>query len=228
MGQYAKIFKAYDIRGVVPDELDEAVAEAVGARVRPADRGLGHRRPCTTCGPRPPRWRRRSAAGSARQGADVIAGGLGSTDMLYYASGSLGIPGAMITASHNPPKYNGIKLCRAGARPVGADSGLAELRRPGRARASPAPGGPPGTVTGQDLLAGYAGYLKTLVDLSGIRPLTVAVDAGNGMAGHTVPSVFAGLPIKLVPLYFELDGTFPNHEANPIDPRQPAATCSTR
>jgi phosphomannomutase len=148
----------------------------------------------------------------------VLSAGLGSTDMLYYASGSLGIPGAMITASHNPAKYNGIKLCRAGARPVGAETGLVELRAMAE-DGVPAAQGAPGTITARDLLSGYADHLKTLVDLSAIRPLTVAVDAGNGMAGHTVPKVFDGLPISLVPLYFELDGTFPNHEANPIDPK---------
>jgi phosphomannomutase len=147
----------------------------------------------------------------------VIAGGLGSTDMLYYASGSLGIPGAMITASHNPPKYNGIKLCRSGARPVGKDTGLAELQEAAE-RGVPAHQGRAGTITGRDLLPGYAGFLRSLVDVSGIRPLKVAVDAGNGMAGHTVPRVFAGLPVEVVPLFFDLDGTFPNHEANPIDP----------
>jgi phosphomannomutase len=147
----------------------------------------------------------------------VAAGGLGSTDMLYYASGSLGIPGAMITASHNPPKYNGIKLCRSGARPIGEDTGLAELRD-GAERGVPAHQGPAGTIAGRDLLPEYATFLKSLVDLSGIRPLKIVADAGNGMAGHTVPEVFAGLPVTVVPLYFELDGTFPNHEANPIDP----------
>jgi phosphomannomutase len=147
----------------------------------------------------------------------VVAGGLGSSDMLYYASGSLGIPGAMITASHNPPKYNGIKLCRSGARPVGEDTGLTELREAAE-RGTPAWQAHTGTITGRDLLPGYASFLRSLVDLSGIRPLKVVADAGNGMAGHTVPEVFAGLPVTVVPLYFELDGTFPNHEANPIDP----------
>ena len=156
--------------------------------------------------------------GAAAQGADVIAGGLGSTDLLYYASGSLGIPGAMITASHNPAKYNGIKLCREGARPVGRGHRAGRTARHGRRRRAGATAAGRAPITRRDLLSGYAGYLKTLVDLSGIRPLTVAVDAGNGMAGYTVPKVFEGLPITLVPLYFELDGTFPNHEANPIDP----------
>jgi len=216
VGQYAKIFKAYDIRGVVPDELDERVAEAVGAafvRLTGAAAVVTAHDMRTSS----PALADAFARGASGQGADVIAAGLGSTDLLYYASGSLDLPGAMVTASHNPSKYNGIKLCRAGARPVGADSGLAELREM-TAAGVPAAAGPPGTITARDLLPGYAAYLQSLVDLSGIRPLTVAVDAGNGLAGHTVPEVLAGLPVRVVPLYFELDGTFPNHEANPIDP----------
>jgi phosphomannomutase len=211
-----KIFKAYDIRGVVPDELDEGVAEQVGAAfVR-----LTNAKGIVTL-----HDMRASSApladalgrGAASQGADVIHGGLGSTDMVYYASGSLDMPGAMITASHNPARYNGIKLCKAGARPVGIETGLAEIKAM-VAGGVPAYDGEPGTTTSRDLLPGYAEYLKKLVDLSGIRPLKVAVDAGNGMAGHTVPVVFEGLPITLIALYFELDGTFPHHEANPIDP----------
>jgi phosphomannomutase len=216
VADYSKIFKAYDIRGVVPDELDEGVAEAVGgAFVRltgASSIAVMHDMRTSS-----PLLADALARGACLQGADVIAGGLGSTDMLYYASGSLDIPGAMVTASHNPPKYNGIKLCRTGAKPVGEDSGLAELRAMAE-RGLPATERRPGTITPRDLLPGYASYLKTLVDLSGIRPLTVAVDAGNGMAGYTVPEVFEGLPITLIPLYFELDGSFPNHEANPIDP----------
>jgi len=216
VGHYSKIFKSYDIRGIVPDELDESVAEAVGAAFArltgaPSVAVMHDMRTSS------PLLAEAFARGAAAQGADVVAGGLGSTDMLYYASGSLGIPGAMITASHNPPKYNGIKLCRSGARPVGEDTGLAELREDAE-RGVPARRGPAGTITGRDLLPGYASFLKSLVDVSGIRPLKVAVDAGNGMAGHTVPEVLAGLPVTLVPLYFELDGTFPHHEANPIDP----------
>jgi phosphomannomutase len=216
LGQYAKIFKSYDIRGIVPDELDERVAEAVGAafvRLTGASRVATAHDMRTSSAPLAEAFGR----GASAQGADVIAAGLGSTDLLYYASGSLDIPGAMVTASHNPSKYNGIKLCRAGARPVGADSGLKELRDTA-AQGVPSHRGPHGTITPRDLLPGYAAYLKSLVDLSGIRPLTVAVDAGNGMAGYTVPMVFEGLPVTLVPLYFELDGTFPHHEANPIDP----------
>ena len=216
MSDLAKIFKAYDIRGVVPDELDEDLAGTVGAgfaRLTEADAIVTMHDMRTSSGPLAEALGR----GASGQGAGVVAGGLGSTDMLYYASGSLGLPGAMVTASHNPPKYNGIKLCRAGAKPVGQDTGLAELREMAE-QGVPASDRTPGEITGKDLLSGYAGYLRELVDLSGIRPLKVAVDAGNGMAGYTVPKVFEGLPVDVVPLYFELDGTFPNHEANPINP----------
>jgi phosphomannomutase len=154
--------------------------------------------------------------GAAAQGADVLDAGLGPTDMLYYGSGDLGIPGAMVTASHTPPQDNGIKLCRAGARPVGIETGLKDIKDLAERFLVRSP--IPGSITPVDLLPGYADYLRKLVDISAIRPLTVAVDAGNGMAGYTVPKVFEGLPITLIPLYFELDGTFPNHEANPIEP----------
>jgi phosphomannomutase len=211
-----KIFKAYDVRGIVPDELDEAVAEAVGAAFV---RLTGTKTLVTLHDMRSSSVPLVEALGrgAASQGAEVIQGGLGSTDMVYYASGFLDIPGAMLTASHNPAKYNGIKLCRAGAKPVGIETGLAEIKKM-VADGVPAYDGEPGQITDQDLLPGYAAYLKKLVDLSGIRPLKVVVDAGNGMGGHTVPTVFEGLPITTVPLYFELDGTFPHHEANPIDP----------
>jgi phosphomannomutase len=212
----AEIFKAYDIRGVVPDDLDERTAEAVGAafvRLTGASQIVTVHDMRTSSAPLAAAF----ARGVTAQGTDVIAAGLGSTDMLYYASGDLGVPGAMITASHNPARYNGIKLCRAGARPVGQQTGLAELQQLVE-RGVPDRDVAPGQVAVQDLLSGYAEHLKKLVDVSGIRPLKVVVDAGNGMAGHTVPTVFAGLPIDLVPMYFELDGTFPNHEANPIDP----------
>ena len=219
MSELANIFKAYDIRGIVPDELDETVAEAVGAafaRLTEAASIVTVHDMRTSSAPLAEAF----ARGATAQGADIVAAGLGSTDMLYYASGSLGMPGAMITASHNPPKYNGIKLCREGARPVGRDTGLAQLRDMVAAGVPPREGAlsSTGTVTHRDLLSGYASHLKTLVDLREIRPLKVAVDAGNGMAGHTVPKVFEGLPLDVIPLYFELDGTFPNHEANPIDP----------
>jgi phosphomannomutase len=215
VGDLASIVKAYDIRGVVPDQLDEGVAEAVGAafaRLTGAKTMVTVHDMRTTSGPLADAFGR----GAASQGADVLAAGLGSTDMLYYASGDLGIPGAMVTASHNPPQYNGIKLCRAGAKPVGIETGLKDIQALAERPMVPAP--TPGTVTSRDLLHGYADHLRKLVDISAIRPLTVAVDAGNGMAGRTVPAVLEGLPITLVPLYFELDGTFPNHVANPIEP----------
>ncbi|MQY07136.1 phosphomannomutase/phosphoglucomutase [Actinomadura macrotermitis] len=216
MGDLAKIFKAYDIRGVVPAELDAATAEAVGAafvRVTGASAVVTAHDMRASSAPLAAAF----ARGATAQGADVVEAGLGSTDLLYYASGTLDLPGVMFTASHNPARYNGMKLCRGGARPIGRDTGLNDIRDL-VAQGVPAHDGKPGTITRRDLLSGYADHLKTLVDLSGIRPLKVVVDAGNGMGGHTVPPTFAGLPIDLVPLYFELDGTFPNHEANPIEP----------
>ena len=216
MSDLNKIFKAYDVRGVVPDELDVAVAEATGAAFV---RLTGAKTIVTLHDMRASSQPLAAALGrgATSQGADVIYGGLGSTDMVYYASGFLDIPGVMITASHNPAKYNGMKLCRAGAKPVGIETGLAEIKQL-VADGVPAFEGTPGAVTSRDLLPGYAEYLKKLVDISGIRPVTVVVDAGNGMAGYTVPTVFEGLPVTTIPLYFELDGTFPNHEANPIEP----------
>jgi phosphomannomutase len=211
-----KIFKAYDVRGVVPDELDESVAEAVGAafvRLTGTKTLVTLHDMRASSGPLSEALGR----GAASQGADVIHGGLGSTDMAYYASGSLDVPGAMITASHNPARYNGIKLCKAGAKPVGIETGLAEIKKM-VADGVPAHTGAAGTISSRNLLPGYAEFLKKLVDISGVRPLKVVVDAGNGMGGYTVPTVFEGLPLTTIPLYFELDGSFPNHEANPIDP----------
>ncbi|MDQ1627659.1 MAG: phosphomannomutase [Actinomycetota bacterium] len=212
------IVKAYDVRGVVPDELDAEVARALGAAfvavVGAAGSAvvIGH-----DMRPSSPELVAAFADGATGQGADVVDIGLASTDQLYFASGHLDLPGAMFTASHNPARYNGIKLCRAGASPVGQDSGLSEIRDLAE-RGVPEHQGPRGTVERRDLLSAYAGYLRGLVDLRGNRPLTVVVDAGNGMGGHTVPTVFEGLPLRVVPLFFELDGTFPNHEANPLDP----------
>ncbi|MFB7031757.1 MULTISPECIES: phosphomannomutase/phosphoglucomutase [unclassified Streptomyces] len=217
----SQIVKAYDIRGVVPDQWDETLAELFGAafvRVTDADAiVVGH-----DMRPSSPGLAGAFARGAARLGADVTLIGLCSTDQLYFASGSLGLPGAMFTASHNPAQYNGIKMCRAGAAPVGQDTGLADIRALAEEwseKGAPEAAATPGAITERDTLDDYAAHLKGLVDLAGIRPLKVVVDAGNGMGGHTVPTVFAGLPLDTVPMYFELDGTFPNHEANPLDPK---------
>ncbi|MCX4567267.1 phosphomannomutase/phosphoglucomutase [Streptomyces viridodiastaticus] len=216
----SQIVKAYDVRGVVPDQWDEALAELFGAafvRVTAATAVVtGH-----DMRPSSPGLSAAFARGAAGQGADVTEIGLCSTDQLYYASGALDLPGAMFTASHNPAQYNGIKLCRAGAAPVGQDTGLADIRalvEKWSDTGAPEPAATTGTVTRRDTLEDYAAHLRSLVDLTGIRPLKAVVDAGNGMGGHTVPTVLAGLPLTLVPMYFELDGTFPNHEANPLDP----------
>src|SRR5215467_11489208 len=217
VADYAKIFKPYDIRGLVPAELDEGVAEAVGA----AFAAMTGADAVVTVHDMRPSSQPLAAAfarGVTSAGADVVDGGLGSTDMLYFGSGSLGIPGAMITASHNPARYNGIKLCRAGARPVGADTGLHEIRDAVSLPAGAA-AAVPGSISQRDVLEAYAAHLLSLAPVSG-RPLRVVVDAGNGIAGLTAPAVFEriGDGVELIPMYFELDGTFPNHEANPIEP----------
>jgi phosphomannomutase len=217
----SQLVKAYDVRGVVPDQWDEPLAELFGAafvQVTGADAiVIGH-----DMRPSSPGLSRAFARGAAERGVDVTEIGLCSTDQLYYASGAFDLPGAMFTASHNPAQYNGIKMCRAGAAPVGQDTGLSEIRELVESwldSGAPAPSdATPGTITQRDTLKDYAAHLRGLVDLTSIRPLKVVVDAGNGMGGHTVPTVFDGLPLDLVPMYFELDGTFPNHEANPLDP----------
>ena len=216
MRDLSSIVKAYDIRGLVPDQLDPDLAARFGAafvQATGADAIVVGR----DMRPSSPDLSKAFAAGAAAASADVTDIGLASTDLLYYASGSLDVPGAMFTASHNPAQYNGIKLCRAGAAPIGQGSGLEEIQALVEADEA-RPAGRAGRMVERDLLPDYAAHLHSLVDLSGIRPLTVVVDAGNGMAGHTVPAVFAGLNVRLIPLYFELDGTFPNHDANPIVP----------
>ncbi|RHW28979.1 phosphomannomutase/phosphoglucomutase [Nocardioides immobilis] len=210
------VFKAYDVRGTVPDQLDEDFARTagqayvkvlgvtsmvIGYDMRPSSPGLAGA----------------FADGATSAGADVTMIGLASTDQLYFASGHLGLPGAMFTASHNPAQYNGIKMCRAHAQPVGLESGLAEIRDlvvKGPAVTATRSG----SISSHDVLQAYAAHLLALAPVAG-RKLKVVVDAGNGMAGHTAPAVFERLAdqVELVPMYFELDGTFPNHEANPID-----------
>jgi phosphomannomutase len=210
------IVKAYDVRGLVPEQLDAAVAEALG---RAAALELHGQAILVGRDMRPTSHELAEAfmAGVRSQGVDSIDLGLASTDLVYYASGRMGLPGAMWTASHNPPTYNGVKLCRAGAEPVSLETGLAAIRD--RAESGDFPtAAKPGARRSQDLLDEYAEHVRSFINTSGLRPLRVAVDAGNGMAGLVVPLVFKGLPFDVVPLYFELDGTFPNHPPNPIEP----------
>jgi phosphomannomutase len=217
----SSIVKAYDVRGVVPDQWDEDVARALGAAFAEfvsAESGASTVVTAHDMRESSVPLSRAFAEGVISRGVDVIEAGLGSTDLLYFAAGSLDVPGAMFTASHNPAQYNGIKMCRAGAAPIGQESGLAQIRETAERDSYDREPGRVGQVSSRDLLAEYAAHLRSLVDLSGIRPLKVVVDAGNGMGGHTVPVVLDGLPLDVVPLYFELDGSFPNHEANPLDP----------
>src|SRR3954469_16014680 len=213
-----RVIKAYDIRGLVGEEVDEGfVAEVGGAFARLVRDGasrvvIGHDMRASS-----PSLAAAFADGVMAQGLDVVQIGLASTDQLYFASGLLDCPGAMFTASHNPAAYNGIKLCRAGAKPVGKDTGLTQISEDIIA-AVPGFDGPRGSSSDRDVLAEYGDFLRSLVNLAELRPLRVAVDAGNGMGGHTTPAVLGVIPsITLLPLYFELDGTFPNHEANPLD-----------
>lgn len=218
-------FKAYDVRGIEDETLNADAALAVGCafvEVTGADTVLvgGDMRPSSE------EYVAAFTRGAAAAGADVVQLGLISTDMLYHASGVLQAPGVVFTASHNPAGYNGMKMTRAGAVPISADTGLADIQLltqgyldAGCVETVDAVGG----VSQRDTLADYARYLRSLVDLSSIRPLKVVVDAGNGMAGYTTPAVLGdqvleSLPVEIIPLYFDLDGTFPNHPANPIEP----------
>jgi phosphomannomutase len=214
MGRDLKaIFKAYDVRGVYPSELDEDAARAIGAAFTAfggADEIVVGRDMRASS----PSLVAAFSEGVTAAGAGVVDAGEISTDALYFASGRLDLPGAMFTASHNPARYNGLKLCREGAAPISSDSGLEEIRK----LAEESDVGPtPARTRPVDILPEYAAHCRSFVDEAGLRPLKVAVDAGNGMAGKTVPVAFQSLPFVLVPLYFELDGTFPNHPANPIE-----------
>ena len=218
----AAAIKAYDVRGVVGEGagfLNEEFVRDVAASFARLMREegaetivIGHDMRDSS-----PSLAAAFAEGVNAQGLDTVTLGLTSTDELYYASGVKECPGAMFTASHNPAKYNGIKLCRVGARPVGQDSGL-DRASSELVEGIPAYDGEPGTNTTEDVLEGYADYLNNLVPLN-IRPLKVAVDAGNGMGGLTVPAVLKQDSLEIFDLYFELDGNFPNHEANPLDPK---------
>ena len=210
------IFKAYDIRGLVPDELDAGIARAVGAafaRFTGASRVLVGR----DMRPSGVELTKAFAEGVTGQGADVVDLGLVSTDLAYYAAGSLDAPAAMFTASHNPARYNGIKLCLSGARPVGQDTGLAEVKKLIQSGDLPE-ADRKGTVSEQDLIGQYAAHVRSFVDTSSLRPLKVVADTANGMGGLVAPAVFEGLPYDLEIMFGELDGTFPNHPADPINP----------
>ena len=212
------VIKAYDIRGVVGEVIDENFTRRVGAAYAHILRREGETTIAVGHDMRPssPALAAAFAEGAASQGLNVIELGLTSTDELYFAAGTKHCAGAMFTASHNPAKYNGIKLCRAGAKPVSTDTGLAEIGQL-LIDGSLEPAGHKGSVEKQDVLPEYAAFLRELVPVPANRKLTVAVDAANGMAGLTVPAVLSDMDVR--PLYFELDGTFPNHEANPLDPK---------
>jgi len=216
----ASIFKAYDIRGLVDKELTADFAFATGVAVA---RFLEQQREPGTVvigedmRPSSPVLASAFSAGVTSQGLDVTRIGLASTDMLYFASGKLNLPGAMFTASHNPAAYNGIKLCLSGARPIGKESGLVTIENFVK-EGTPMAMRNIGVEKSHNMLEEYVDHLLTLVDVSQIRPLTVVIDAGNGMGGYTAPAVFKRLNAKVIEMYFELDGTFPNHEANPIEP----------
>ena len=215
----ADIFKAYDIRGLVGSELTKQFAFSTGVAF--AKFLEAEREPATVVigedmRPSSPELAEAFSAGVTSQGLDVIRIGLASTDMLYFAAGKLNLPGAMFTASHNPAEYNGIKLCLSGARPIGRESGLLAIEKFVR-EGVPVSLRPVGKESRREMLSEYVDHLLTLVDVSGVRKLKIVVDAGNGMAGHTAPAVFARMNAEVTEMYYELDGTFPNHEANPID-----------
>jgi phosphomannomutase len=210
-----RIFKAYDVRGLYPDELNEDVARRIGAAVAEFTRGpavvLGR-----DCRLSSPPLAAAFTEGVTGRGVNVVDIGYATTDMLYFASGVLELPGAMFTASHNPPAYNGLKLCRAGAAPIGEDSGLMDVRDLAATELPPVQGR--GTVETRAMLDPFVEHVLTFVDPGAMAPLTVVADAANGMAGLVLPALFDRLPVKLVGLYLELDGTFPNHPADPIRP----------
>lgn len=209
------IFKAYDIRGTYPDQLDADVARRVGAAFA-AFAGVPSILVARDMRPSGEELLAAFAEGATSQGVDVVDLGLASTDLLYYAAGSLAAPGAVFTASHNPAGYNGIKLCLAGAAPVGEESGLVEIKA--MTAAGLPPTGSPGTVTKRDLLGDYADHVRSFVDTSALAPLRIVVDSANGMGGYVAPAVFEGLPFEVTWMYQELDGTFPNHPADPLNP----------
>jgi phosphomannomutase len=212
----APIFKAYDVRGTVPDQIDEEVTRRIGDAFAVYTRAprivLGRDSRLSS-----PALAAAFAEGATARGADVIDIGLATTDMLYFASGRLNIPGAMFTASHNPPQWNGVKLCRAGAAPVGEDSGLMDVRDLAE-RHEPPSAAAAGRVSKHDMVDEYVDHVLGFVDAQRMAPLLVVADTANGMGGLVLPAIFERLPVKLVGLYLELDGTFPNHPADPMQP----------
>src|SRR5262245_26093442 len=214
------LFKAYDVRGTVPDQLDAALCERIGAGFARfvLDSG-GAERVLLARDMRPSGVQLAAAfaAGVQRMGLDVVDLGLASTDLVYFAAGHLDAPGAMFTASHNPAQYNGIKMCLAGARPIGEDTGLGEIKRHAIVGVETPPT-TPGRLESRDLLDAFAAHVRSFVDVSTLAPLKVVADTANGMGGLVVPRVFETLPFDLEVLYGELDGTFPNHPADPIQP----------
>jgi phosphomannomutase len=220
MGALDAVFKAYDIRGTVPDQLDAALCQAIGAafaRFAAQRDGAGRVLVARDMRPSGIELAAAFAEGVQGQGLDVVDLGLASTDLVYYAAGALDAPGAMFTASHNPAQYNGIKLCLAGARPVGEDTGLRDIRAAVEAGV-PAAATEPGRLEHRDVLDDYADHVRSFVDGGSLKPLRVVADTANGMGGLVVPRAFEGLPFELDMLYPELDGTFPNHPADPIQP----------
>jgi len=210
-----RIFKAYDVRGVVPDDLDDDLVRAIGGAYAQItdDRPILIGRDCRLSSPD---LAAALAEGITAQGSDVVDLGLASTDLLYFASGSLDLPGIMITASHNPKQYNGLKFCQPGARPVGEETGLRDIRA--IVEAGVAPAGERGSVQRRDLLDAYVEHVLRFVDVDAMRPMTVVADTANGMGGLVVPAVLERLPVTAHYLFRELDGTFPNHPADPLNP----------
>jgi phosphomannomutase len=211
-----RIFKAYDVRGVVPDDLDADLARRIGFAFAEWT-GLPAIAVGRDCRLSSPELAEAIADGATSRGTDVVDLGLASTDLLYFASGALDLPGVMITASHNPKQYNGLKFCLPGARPVGVETGLADIRAIVERGEQPQAASR-GTIRHRDMLDAYTDHVLTFVDVEAIRPLTVAADTANGMGGLVVPAVLARLPVTLHHLFADLDGTFPNHPADPIDP----------
>ena len=218
MGNIDAIFKAYDVRGLAPSELDAELAGSIGAAFARfvADHegatsiAVGH-----DMRPTGPEYAAEFAAGARSQGIDVIDIGLASTDMMYFASGSLNVPGAVFTASHNPAGYNGIKMCLAGAAPLAGDTGLGVIKEMSRTRLDPV--GSEGSMLEKDMLEAFAQHVLSFIDTGALTPLKIVADTANGMGGLVVPAVFAHLPFDLEIMYEELDGTFPNHPADPLN-----------